>query len=232
MDEFLRFLQLQGGQSDTLPVWEALIAILVAAFCASLICQVYRWTHEELAYSPSYTRTLLLIAMVTTLIMVVIGSNIARAFSLVGALSIIRFRNAIKETRDVGFIFFTMAISMAAGTRFYLLSIAATALICAVTLVAHHFDFGGRTRAPERLLKVRMANGGDPVLILEPIFEKLFDHWSLVLLETARQGLAVDAVFSVRRKDGVSASTVLEKIQELDGNPKVSYHLGLEADEI
>jgi len=52
-------------------------------------------------------------SMVTGLIMLIIGSNIARAFSLVGALSVIRFRNAVKETRDIGFMFLAMAIGMA-----------------------------------------------------------------------------------------------------------------------
>ena len=68
---------------------------------------------------------------VVSLIMLIIGSNVARAFALVGALSIIRFRNAMKETRDVGFIFLVMAMGMAVGTRFYLLAIFATAALSA-----------------------------------------------------------------------------------------------------
>ena len=84
-----------------------------------MIGLVYRLTHRGISYSQSYVQTLVMMGMVVSLIMLVVGSNIARAFALVGALSIIRFRNAIKETRDVGFIFFAMAIGMATGTRFY-----------------------------------------------------------------------------------------------------------------
>ncbi|MGE0488310.1 MAG: DUF4956 domain-containing protein [Vulcanimicrobiota bacterium] len=232
MNEVLRFLRLEGVQTDALPVWEALFAICVAALCSCLISLVYRWTHQELAYSPSYVRTLVLVSMVTALIMVVIGSNIARAFSLVGALSIIRFRNAVKETRDVGFIFFSMAVAMASGTRFYLLALAGTALISVIMLVVHHFDFGGRTLEPERLLRLRLPAGTDPMVVLDAPFAELFVAWSLILLETVQQGLAVDAVFSVRRKDGVSAAKVIERLQALDENPKVTYHLGFDVDEI
>ena len=193
---------------------------------------VYRWTHRSIGYSPAYTQTLVLVSMVTALIMIVIGSNIARAFSLVGALSIIRFRNAIKETRDVGFIFFAMAAAMAAGTRFYTLAISATALISLFVILVDYFGFGARAIQPERLLKVRLTAGSDPLKVLEPSFEKLFDSWNLVLLETTKQGLSVDAVFSVRRLESVSPTQVIEAIQGLDGNPKVTYHLGLDTQEV
>ena len=83
---------------------------------------VYRVTHRGISYSQTYVQTLVFMGMVVSLVMLVVGSNIARAFALVGALSIIRFRNAIKETRDVGFIFLAMAIGMATGTRFYILA--------------------------------------------------------------------------------------------------------------
>ena len=83
--------------------------------------------------------------MLISLIMLVVGSNIARAFALVGALSVVRFRNAIKETRDVGFIFLVMAIGMAAGTRFFLLAVVATVAICLVIVVMYRFNWFAST---------------------------------------------------------------------------------------
>ena len=68
-------------------------------------------------------------------------SNWPVRFALVGALSVVRFRNAIKETRDVGFIFLVMGIGMACGTRFYSLAVLATIVICAVILVMHRFSW-------------------------------------------------------------------------------------------
>jgi uncharacterized membrane protein YhiD involved in acid resistance len=87
--------------------------------------------------------------MVVALVMLIVGSNIARAFSLVGALSIIRFRNAVKESRDVGFIFLTMAIGMAVGTRFYLLAGIAAAVISLVILVMTRFNWLAREIASQ-----------------------------------------------------------------------------------
>ncbi|HET9667109.1 MAG TPA: DUF4956 domain-containing protein, partial [Desertimonas sp.] len=118
-----------GGFEDlsgTFNVLDVTLAMLIAFVGCAVIGLTYRTTHRGVSYSQSYVQTLVLMGMVIALIMLVVGSNIARAFSLVGALSIIRFRNAVKETRDVGFIFFAMAIGMAAGTRFFLLAVIAT----------------------------------------------------------------------------------------------------------
>ena len=80
--------------------------VLLLSFALSVfIGWIYKITHRGTSYTQSFVFTLVLNGMVVALVMMIVGSNIARAFSLVGALSIIRFRNALKETRDVGFIF-------------------------------------------------------------------------------------------------------------------------------
>ncbi len=93
------------------------VLVLTLSFALSaFIGWIYKLSHRGASYTQSFVFTLVLNGMVVALVMTIVGSNLARAFSLVGALSIIRFRNAVKETRDVGFIFFTMAIGMAVGT--------------------------------------------------------------------------------------------------------------------
>ena len=114
---------------------------------SAVIGWVYRATHRNVSYSQSYVQTLVILGMLISLIMLVVGSNIARAFALVGALSVVRFRNAIKETRDVGFIFLVMGVGMAVGTRFYLLAIVATVAICLVIVVMYRFNWFHAQRA-------------------------------------------------------------------------------------
>lgn len=103
------------------------ITILQVFFCLSfsLICNTilviaYKYFNENYAHSASVTITILLVGLIITLIMIIIGSNIARAFALVGAMSIVRFRNPIKDPRDLSFIFASIAVGMGAGTFFYL----------------------------------------------------------------------------------------------------------------
>src|SRR3989344_4893744 len=107
----------------------AIVLVLTTILCY-IVARTYRLTHDGVSYSKNFVQIIVVFGVVVSVIMLIIGSNIARAFTLVGALSIIRFRNAIKDTRDVGFIFFMMAVGMAAGTRFYGLAIIMTAFIC------------------------------------------------------------------------------------------------------
>lgn len=86
--------------------------------------------------------TLVMCGMIIGAVMLIIGSNVARAFSLVGALSIIRFRNAVKDPRDVAFIFLAMAIGMACGTGFYLIGVTLTGITSAAILMMSFMKFG------------------------------------------------------------------------------------------
>ena len=109
-----------GSPANVFTTMDVLIVLSLSFILNMVIAVVYQKTHKGVSYSQSYVHTLVMMGVTISAIMLIIGSNIARAFTLVGALSIVRFRNAIKETRDVGFIFLTMAVGMACGTRFYL----------------------------------------------------------------------------------------------------------------
>jgi uncharacterized membrane protein YhiD involved in acid resistance len=163
--------------------------------------------------------------MVTSLIMLIIGSNIARAFSLVGALSVIRFRNAVKETRDVGFMFFAMAVGMACGTRFYLLATFATAVIGGVLVLMHRAEFFHKPIS-ERLLRVRLPAGEDHETLLESAFRKHLVDSRLISIETVAGGVLQEAVFSVVVKPRTSTAAFLNELREATGNNKVALVMG------
>ena len=125
-------------------VMEMALVMVLSFALSAFIGWIYKTTHRGTSYTQSFVFTLVLNGMIVALVMLVIGSDIARAFSLVGALSIIRFRNAVKETRDVGFIFFTMAIGMAVGTKFFLLAVVGTIFISAVILLMTRYNWFAR----------------------------------------------------------------------------------------
>ena len=230
MEELLRFLELEGGRGTTVSIWEAFFSILVSCLCSFVIGTTYRATHRTPGYSQSFIQTVTLISMITSVIMIVIGSNIARAFSLVGAMSIIRFRNAVKETRDVGFLFFGIATGMAAGTRFYSLALLSTGFICAILILMNKLEFGRSTKPPEALLRVQVTAGGQPDSLLRPVLEELCETFSLVSVETAKQGLVLESVYCVQVKDGILPDKVIERVSEVNGNNKVLYYLGAHTD--
>ena len=95
---------------------EIVINIVVGLVIGIMLSVVYRFTHSGLSYSQSFAQTIVFVTMIVALVMMVIGGSLARAFALVGALSIIRFRTVLKDTKDMSFIFSALALGMAAGT--------------------------------------------------------------------------------------------------------------------
>jgi uncharacterized membrane protein YhiD involved in acid resistance len=163
--------------------------------------------------------------MVVAMIMLIIGSNLARAFSLVGALSIIRFRNAVKETRDVGFVFVVMAIGMACGTRFYALATFSTAVLSAVIVLMHRLDLF-KKKVVERILRVRLPLDRDLERTLEEVFVKHLRESRLVAVETVAGGALQEAVYSVVLNPGVAPQTLIEAVRNANENNKVALVVG------
>ncbi|MHA1585435.1 MAG: DUF4956 domain-containing protein, partial [Promethearchaeota archaeon] len=150
---------------------DVIIMLFWSISLSILIAITYRGTHKSISYSQNFTQTLVLLGVIVSFIMLIIGSDIARAFTLVGALSIVRFRNAIKETRDVGFIFFTMAVGMACGTRFYIV-----AMILAITgsLLMYFMFVGsfGQKGLAQDIIEMNIPAEEEYSKLLNPIFNQ------------------------------------------------------------
>ncbi len=122
---------------------QALLASLLLAFVlGQVIAWVYYFTHSGLSYSRSYVQSLILLTVVVAMVMAVIGNNIITAVGLMGALALIRFRNIIKDTRDVAFIFCALVVGMAAGSQRYLTAVIGTIIICLIATYLHLTNFG------------------------------------------------------------------------------------------
>lgn len=119
---------------------EAIANLLVALLCGALIAILYRITYKGVSYSTGYVVSLIMLTLITALVIMVIGNNLARAFGLVGAMSIIRFRTAIKDTQDIMFIFFALAIGLASGSNMYSIALIGTIFIGLVILIASWFN--------------------------------------------------------------------------------------------
>jgi uncharacterized membrane protein YhiD involved in acid resistance len=109
--------------------------LLIALISASIIAFFYRISNNGQSYSSQFISSLILLSLVTSLVIMVIGNNLARAFGLVGAMSIIRFRSSIKETIDIVFIFFALVIGMASGVKLYSIAIFGSVFIGVISWV-------------------------------------------------------------------------------------------------
>lgn len=120
---------------------QVIVNIIMAFICGFMVSLIYRWTYTGPSYSRSYLNSLIVLSMITSVVIMVIGNNLARAFGLVGAMSIIRFRTAIKDTQDIIFIFFSLAVGMATGVGLHLIALSGVLLIGLVFIVLSKAQF-------------------------------------------------------------------------------------------
>jgi len=198
-------------------VMDIITVLVLSTALALVIAKVYQYTHDTVSYSKNFVQIMVVFGVVVSMIMLIIGSNIARAFTLLGALSIVRFRNAVKETRDVGFIFLMMAVGMAVGTRFYALAILMTLFISLLIVVMFTSNFGSSSKK-EELLKVIVPSK----FSIEKTFSKIFsdyllNHQFLSTESTGRKGFN-RAVFIVKFKDYNRKNEFVDELREITKN--------------
>ena len=211
--------------SGTFSVADIAVSLVLSFVLSAAIGWVYRSTHRNVSYSQSYVQTLVILGMLVSLIMLVVGSNLARAFALVGALSVVRFRNAIKETRDVGFIFLVMGVGMAAGTRFYTLAAAATVAICLVILVMRRFDWF-RLNVQRQVVKVQVPPNGDHTEAIQDVLLRFTAEFELVSMESIRGGALTELMYTVQLRKGATAAELIAALSERTSGQRVTVLTG------
>ncbi|MER6960483.1 MULTISPECIES: DUF4956 domain-containing protein [unclassified Streptomyces] len=211
--------------SGTFSVTDIVLAMTLSFVLSTMIGYVYRATHKNVSYSQSYVQTLVIVGMIVALIMLVVGSNLARAFSLVGALSVVRFRNAVKETRDVGFIFLAMAIGMACGARFYTLAAVGGVVITLVILAMSKFNWFA-LNVQRQVVKVQVPAGEDYTHAIQDVLLRHTDEFELVSTESIRGGTLTEVFYTVRIKKGHEPGELVAALQERTMGQRVTVLTG------
>jgi hypothetical protein len=217
----LNFQDLTG----TFSVGDIAIALTLSFVLSAAIGWVYRFTHRNVSYSQSYVQTLVILGMLISLIMLVVGSNIARAFALVGALSVVRFRNAIKETRDVGFIFLVMAVGMACGTRFYSLAVVAAVTISLVIVVMFRFNWFA-LNVQRQVVKVQVPPEAGYTEQIQDVLIRFTSEFELVSLESVRGGALTEMMYTVRLARGKEPGELIAALSERTSGQRVTILTG------
>jgi len=198
-------------------VEEVLSSILVAFVCGLLIAFFYKVSYRGAGYPQTFLFSLVTLAMVTTIVILVIGNNLARAFGLVGAMSIIRFRTAVKETQDIMFIFFSLAIGMTCGVRLFDVAIASTILIGTILVILSKTNliFQRRTKYLLQFHFTFDDNGKQPPYI--SVLKKYTRKNRLINSKTLGETEMMELSFYVEMKNPKQSNQMLSELKKSGG---------------
>jgi uncharacterized membrane protein YhiD involved in acid resistance len=197
---------------------EVMATRLVVAFLLGCIAAaIYHVTTRALGRQTNtpFLATMVLLSVLIALVTMLIGENVALAFSLVGTLAIVRFRTVVEDTRDTTFVIFAVAVGMASGVGYP----AAAAAVMPLVLVAAWLF---RTRQPppeprEAILVLRLGTGQEPDGRLRELLERHLPGHRLTGLATARGGAALDMTYRAGLPSPETALALVGELSRLEG---------------
>ncbi len=184
-----------------------------------IMALVFRSTHKGLAYSQSFTLTIVFVTVIVSMVIMVIGSSLARAFALVGALSIIRFRTVVKDTKDTAFVFAGLGVGLAAGTSSYFLAVTGTLFITVMAIVLHKVNFGALYKS-EFILRFNFDQKFGSEAYLE-VLNTYGKRTNMLHVESAGEGRYLKLAYDVVLKDGADASELISAMDKVEGASEV-----------
>lgn len=160
---------------------------------------VYKKTHRGVSYSQSFVSSLVLTTIISTIIIMVIGSSLARAFGLIGAFTIVRFRSAIKDVRDMTFLFLSLALGVAAGTSSYQLAVFGFIFTSGLVFLLEKINFGAINNY-EYVLTFTIKPHPDEREPYQKIFEQYLKENMLLNVRSIDEGKELELAFNIRLK--------------------------------
>jgi hypothetical protein len=211
------FFQSNGSDGALAHPLDVLFRLAAALLLGAIVAGIYRRTREKTDISSSFPVTLVLLSVLIAMVTQVIGSNVARAFSLVGALSIVRFRTVVRDTQDTAYVIFSVAVGMAMGAKDLWVGLLGVGVVGFAAFLMRQRAAVFSATQPAFVLKVRVGLGHDIKQLLGPTVGNYFLDYELVAMGTARQGASLDVTFEGRMKPGANADELVSSLNRVEG---------------
>lgn len=201
-----------------------LLSLLLAFVLGQVLAWVYYVTHCGLSYSRSYVQSLILLTVVVSLVMTVIGNNIITAFGLMGALAIVRFRNVIKDTRDISFIFCALVVGMAAGSHRYLTAILGTIFLSLIILYLFFTDFGSH-EPHNGFLRFSLRGPLGPDHPVPGLLRRFCGSFTLISVQDSGFGGPTEYAYQILIRNTAKNEQFVSELEKVDGIENISLTL-------
>ncbi|MHC4575119.1 MAG: DUF4956 domain-containing protein [Planctomycetota bacterium] len=222
MERFWEMLDGAPSTGGAFTPQSVLLSLLLAFVLGQIIAWVYYFTHSGLSYSKSYVQSLILITVLVAIIMAVIGNNIITAFGLMGALAIIRFRNVVKDTRDIVFIFCALVVGMAAGSQRYAIAVVGTGVLSLIAIYLHLSGFG--THQPNNgFLRFSLRGHVGPRHPVTSILKRFCGSFTLISAQDSGFGSpTVEYAYQLMVRNAKKNEQMLAELGKVEGIENVS----------
>ena len=181
-------------------------------------------------YRQSYVQTIIIMPVIISMIMMIVGSNVATAFTMMWALSIVRFRNSLKDTRDLWFIFFAVVVWMAMWIKFYLLALVWTISVSLIIYLMYKMNLFWEDAFATQILKIKTSNTQDFSNTFDWVLGKYTnsfvleatDYSSAIIDENWKENILVELTYKITNKFDLDIWNFFDEIRQLNWNNQVT----------
>jgi len=221
MDRLWQLMEDTPSGSGAFNPQTILLSLLLAFVLGQVLAWVYYITHSGLSYSRSYVQSLVLITVVVSMVMAVIGNNIITAVGLMGALAIVRFRNVIKDTRDIAFIFCSLVVGMAAGSHRYLTAVLGTVILSLIAVYLHFTNFGSH-EPHNGFLRFNLRGPLGPDHPVPGILHQFCGNFSLISVQDSGFGGPAEYAYQIMVRNIAKNEEFVSELEKVEGIENIS----------
>lgn len=225
MDELLNSAVSATDSGINLTLTSALEGMAAALIFGLIISLTYIVTHKN-RHQQSFAVTLTMLPIILTVIIMFVGSNVARAFSLAGTLSIIRFRSAPGDPEDIGYIFFDIAAGLACGVGLFGYGAAFVVILCLFMMVISKINFA-KPRTTAKQLKITIPENLDYEGVFDEILKKYTSDYSLTRVKTTDLGSLYELTYAVNMLKNVNEKDFIDELRCRNGNLNIILSLAV-----
>lgn len=207
------------------------VSLVVAFILGMVISYIYTKTQKEKIASQSFAITLVLLPAVITIIIMLVGNNVARAFSLAGAFSIIRFRSAPGDPKDITYVLCTMAIGLACGMGFIVYALLASMVLSGVILFLEIVNFG-KSNVNQKILKIMIPEDLNYHHVFDEVLKCYTQKFQLTRVKTANLGSIYELVYLISTSEALDEKAFIDELRCRNGNLNITLVLAPQSSEL
>lgn len=215
------FESILTATETTISAGPAILIMIESFLLGVVIAACYIFSQRRGAYSKEYIVTISILPAVVSLIIMLVGSSVARALSLAGAFALVRFRSAQGTAKEIVFVFFSMAIGLAAGLGFVIFAPVAAVLICLCLIIICKLPFGEK-KHNEKLLKITIPEDLNYSGIFDDLFKEYTKTYLLKQVKTTNMGTLYELSYHIILKDDADEKKLIDSLRCRNGNLNIS----------
>ena len=194
-----------------------LLTFFVAIVFGFVIGTTYMITQKRQGYQRNFVLTLIMLPVILSMIIIFVGSNIARAFSLAGTIAVIRYRSAPGDPKDIGYVFFAVASGLACGVGLFGYAAIFVLLLCLILILVEKFNFAVPSKKV-KILKITVTEDMNYSNIFDDVLNKYTENYELIKIKTTDLGSLFEVVYQITTKDTTDDSELINDLRCINGN--------------